>query len=197
MKPTEILSNEHRVIEQVLACLGRLIDESSAAGKFDAPLAREVLDFVRNFADRCHHAKEENLLFPAMEARGFSPEAGPTAVMRHEHDEGRGHVRAMAEALEPAATGDAAALRRFAEHGRAFIELLGSHIAKEDQILYTMANRVLTEADQSQLLARFGQVETTEMGPGTHEKYLEMATRLAERFGVTAVPPSRACGCGH
>jgi len=198
MKPTEILSNEHRVIEQVLACLGRLIDESNAAGKLDAALAGEVLDFVRNFADRCHHAKEEDLLFPAMEARGLSPDAGPTAVMRHEHDEGRGHVRAMAEARESAAAGDAAALRRFAVHGRAFIELLRAHIEKEDQILYTMANRVLTDADQRQLLTSFGQVETTKMTPGTHEKYLEVATRLAHRFGVTAVVRSGACNCcGH
>jgi hemerythrin-like domain-containing protein len=152
-----------------------------------------VLDFVRNFADRCHHAKEENLLFPAMEAGGFSPEAGPTAVMRSEHDEGRGHVRTMAESLEPAGAGDAAVLRRFAEHGRAFIELLGTHITKEDQILYTMANQVMSDANQSELLPRFGQVETTETGPGTHEKYLD----VAERWGVTAVARAEACGCGH
>jgi len=156
--------------------------------------------FLRNFADRCHHAKEETHLFPAMEAKGFPRDGGPTGVMLHEHEEGRGHVRGMAEALEGAAAGDAAALRAFAQHGRAYVALLRDHIHKEDNILYVMANRVFTPADQQALLAAFHNVETTEVGAGTHEKFLKIANDLADRYGVSraeAAAGHHACACGH
>lgn len=197
MTPTEILSSEHRVIEQVLVCLERLIEESGAAGRLDAQVATDVLEFIREFADRCHHGKEEDQLFPAMEARGFSPQRGPTAVMRSEHDTGRAHVRAMRDAVPAAATGDASALGLFAEHGRAFVALLSQHIAKEDQILFPMADRAIDAVGQAELLERFQHVEAHHMGTGTHEKYLQLARRLCERYGVANVVPHMACHCGH
>ena len=77
MKPTQILENEHRVIEQVLDCLDKIADRCETDGRLDAESAREAVDFFRNFADRCHHGKEEAELFPLMHARGFPQEGGP------------------------------------------------------------------------------------------------------------------------
>ena len=71
MKPTEILSNEHRVIEQVLAALEAIVRDAKSAARLDEPSARDAVAFFRNFADRCHHGKEEVHLFPALEAKGF------------------------------------------------------------------------------------------------------------------------------
>ena len=93
MKPTEILSGEHRVIEQVLTCLERIAEQCAAEGRLDRTSAEQALEFFRNFADRCHHGKEEVHLFPALEAKGFPRDGGPTGVMLHEHDQGRAHVR--------------------------------------------------------------------------------------------------------
>ena len=56
MRPTEILSDEHRVIEQVLACLERIAEEAETR-TLDVAAARDVVTFVQNFADRCHHGK--------------------------------------------------------------------------------------------------------------------------------------------
>lgn len=193
MKPTEILSSEHRVIEQVLDCLERIIAEASAAGQLDAASAKDAVSFFRTFADQCHHAKEEVHLFPAMEAKGFPRDGGPTGVMLTEHEAGRGCVRTMSEAIDAAAAGDGAALRRFAEAGAGFISLLRQHIEKEDHCLFSMANEVLTDEDQSALMAKFGKAEET-MGHGTHEKFLAIAGALAEKYGVQ--PKITACG-GH
>ena len=101
MTPTDVLKQEHRVIEQVLACLAVLADRADA-GRLDPGDARQAIDFLQVFADRCHHAKEENVLFPRMEARGFSRERGPTGVMLHEHELGRQAIRAMLAALNAA-----------------------------------------------------------------------------------------------
>src|SRR5574340_70938 len=131
MKPTDILSAEHRVIEQVLHCLEAMALQAVAQGRLDEQPARDAVAFLRNFADRCHHGKEEAQLFPAMEAKGFSADCGPTSVMRLEHELGRGHVRAMEAAIGAAVAGDSAAVRQFADHAQSYVELLREHIRKE------------------------------------------------------------------
>jgi hemerythrin-like domain-containing protein len=198
MKPTEILSAEHRVIERVLGCLDKIADQASATGNLEADDARDAIDFLRNFADRCHHGKEEQNLFPAMEAQGFPSSNGPIAVMLHEHDEGRAHILAMDESVVAAAGGEPEALHRFVDHARLYTRLLYQHIQKEDAILFVLADRVLGPDEQQELLDRFQYVETEHMGHGTHEKYLALADRLALRYGVSPVPAA-ACVhcCGH
>ena len=188
------------MIEQVLNCLERMVDESGARGRLEAEPASSAVEFFRMFADRCHHGKEEVHLFPAMEAKGFPREGGPTGVMLHEHKRGRGHVRAMDEAIAGAAAGEAEALSRFRRHGLAYAELLRQHIEKEDHCLFTMANQAFSHREQEELLAIFERVESEEMGEGTHEKYVKIADDLAERYGVPKAQASHAghgCGCGH
>jgi len=196
MKPSDILKNEHRVIEQVLNCLEQVAQQGQSAGQFDAGSAEQAIDFLRNFADRCHHGKEESHFFPAMEAHGFSRDCGPTAVMLHEHELGRREIADMSDALNAFKAGDATAPGRFAQHATAYINLLREHIHKEDHCLFTMADQAFSATDQQQLLDAFALVESEHMGAGTHEKYLQLAHELADRFGVTRVEPV-AGGCHH
>lgn len=200
MKATEILMNEHRVIEQVLDCLEAMANRSLAAGRLDGESARQALDFFRHFADGCHHNKEEKHLFPMMEARGFPREGGPTGVMLHEHDLGRRHIAALAAAVEGAEAGDADSVHEFARHALGYAQLLREHIWKEDQRLFPMADRALPAEAQRRLLQSFADVETHDLGAGTHEKYLQLADDLADRFGVRHAEAThgcgpRACGC--
>ncbi len=196
MQPTEMLMSEHRVIEQVLSCLERIAGQAQQNEKLDGAAARDALDFFRNFADRCHHGKEERHLFPLMEAKGFPRQGGPTGVMLHEHDEGRAHIQAMHAVLEQAEAGAAAAVEQFVQHARAYVALLREHITKEDHCLFPMANRAFAPADQQRLLDAFTHVEHEQMGAGTHEHFLDLAQRLADKYGVPAAPVV-ACGCGH
>lgn len=184
MRPTDILMNEHRVIEQVLHCLERIVEESERTGRLDKASATDAVAFFRGFADRCHHGKEEAQLFPMMEARGFPRNGGPTGVMLAEHEQGRLCVRGMDAQIESASGGDAAAIARFGQHARAFIAMLRDHIRKEDECLFAMANHALSEADQQTLLEAFERVEAEEMGLGTHERFLRVADDLAARYGV-------------
>lgn len=201
MKPTDILQSEHRVIEQVLECLQCMTIEAEQQRRLDAEPAREAIAFLRTFADGCHHAKEEDHLFPAMEARGFPRNGGPTGVMLHEHELGRQHIRGMDDAVEGAAGGDRQALSTFVDHARAYIELLRQHIQKEDHCLFAMADQVLSDQDNAEILSRFDHLEEADMGSGTHAKFLQIADRLAERYGVAKLRPSdklhASCGCSH
>ena len=202
MKPTEILTSEHRVIEQVLNCLEAIAQKAGSAGRLDRQSAEDAVAFFRNFADRCHHGKEEAHLFPALEAKGFPRQGGPTGVMLHEHEQGRAHVRGMNEHLTAASAGDPAALRQFIADAEGYVTLLREHIYKEDHILFQLADRTFTPEDQQRLLDAFQKVEAEEMGIGTHEKYLKIAHDLAGQLGVVDSSPEAVynhlhCGCGH
>jgi hemerythrin-like domain-containing protein len=200
MIATDVLMAEHRVIEQVLNCLGKMADRCLLHGDLDFASARQALDFFQHFADRCHHGKEEERLFPLLEARGLSRERGPTGVMLREHDLGRRQIQAMLAAVDEAAQGDSDAVQRFGVHAGAYVRLLREHISKEDHCLFPMANQVLTPQDQHSLEDAFQEVESKKMGSGTHEKYLELANELADRFEVPRasldLTLAQGCGCG-
>jgi hemerythrin-like domain-containing protein len=201
MKATEILASEHRVIEQVLECLEKMADRCAALGTVDAESATQAIDFFHHFADHCHHGKEEQHLFPLLEARGFPRATGPTGVMLTEHEQGRRILCGLAEAVEGVAAGDAVAAERFVANAQAYINLLRDHIRKEDERLFVMADYALSREDQKRLLESFARVENEEMGQGTHEKYLQIANELADRWNVARADVEPACGhvcsCGH
>jgi hemerythrin-like domain-containing protein len=202
MKSTNILVNEHRVIEQVLNGLERMVERCRTEGRLEDGPARDAVAFFREFADGCHHAKEETHLFPVMQANGFSGGCSPVAVMQREHELGRLYIQGMAATVEAASAGDPEALKWFVQHGQSYVKLLREHIQKEDTCLFPAANHRLAESDQQQLLAAFAKVEAEEIGKGAHEKYHALANELADRFGVPRVEAAHAkydggCGCGH
>lgn len=174
-KPTEILSDEHRVIERVLGVLQRL---TAVPVNPSLEQWRKALDFFRHFADQCHHFKEEKVLFPALEEHGIPREGGPIGMMLAEHEEGRGHVRSMIDAVEQVAKGNGAASTTLLNHARAYVTLLREHIQKEDDILFRMADEVIPEEEQRRILKDFENHEAEEMGAGAHEKYLGIAHEL-------------------
>ena len=174
-KATALLSDEHRVIERVLAAVERLTEKP--ASEFLQPW-KKALDFIRHFADQCHHCKEEKVLFPALEQHGIPNEGGPIGMMLIEHEEGRSYVRAMFDALERVEAGDQSAQAPLFENAKRYLRLLREHIQKEDDILFRMADEVIPEDEQKQLLKSFEAHEAEEMGAGVHEKYLTIAQDL-------------------
>jgi hemerythrin-like domain-containing protein len=143
--------------------------------------ASKLIDFIRTFADGCHHAKEEDLLFVRLGERGFPTQGGPVAVMLHEHELGRAHVAAVADGLEAAAAGDEVAREAVAKHLAGYADLLRHHIFKEDNVLFPMADQALSTEDQVALAADFARVEHDEIGEGVHERYEALARELAGR----------------
>lgn len=198
MRPTEILSSEHRVIEIMLQCLARMTEQAETSGRLEKEPAEQALEFIANFADGCHHGKEEQHLFPAMEEKGVPRNGGPIGVMLSDHEAGRAFVRGMRAQVTAASEGKATALAEFATNARGYIDLLVGHIQKEDNVLFPLADRVFAEQNQQDLLAAFDHVEAHDMGEGTHERFLEIARSLAQRYGVPHEAIDKAgCSCSH
>jgi len=173
-KPTQILSDEHRVIERVLGAVEKL-----AKGPVGALEPwKKALDFIRHFADQCHHFKEEKVLFPAMEAHGIPSEGGPVGMMLMEHEEARSYVGAMFAAISLIEAKNEAAKESLLSSAQAYCRLLREHIQKEDEVLFRMADEVISAEEQKKVSAAFAQHEAEEMGAGAHEKYLKIAAEL-------------------
>jgi hemerythrin-like domain-containing protein len=188
MRPTENLTEEHRVIAVVLDCLERIAEEARATGRLDVLSARDALSFLRTFADKAHHAKEA-LLYAALESAGLRSCGGPTDLVGQEHYLGRGHVERMLHAVDAWEEGVANAAPRFAFEALEFLELARRHMADEDRVLFPVADRLLPPAVQERLAREFARTDGRFLGSETRARFLDLAAALALRWGVAAARP--------
>jgi len=171
MKPTEELLQEHIAIRTMLGILENACQQIDAGRAPKSADLEKMLEFLRVFADKCHHAKEEQYLFPAMERAGVPKEQGPIGVMLAEHDLGRTHIRSMMKELERYEEGEKPALQKFAREARGYAQLLDQHIEKENQILFPLADRILSGENMEHLSKDFERMEVEIVGAGRHEEF--------------------------
>jgi hemerythrin-like domain-containing protein len=131
-----------------------------------------------------HHAKEENILFPKMAEKGFSPDQGPVAVMLHEHVDGRNFIRAVSDSLQLYINGDTSVLPEISQNILGYVFLLRNHISKENNILFKMADKVLSGSEQEKLLNEFDNA-IKKYSPGkTPADYISQIGVLASFYKV-------------
>lgn len=184
MLATENLKDEHQVILRMIKILLVASDKMEKGEAVSSDVFKKAVDFVRVFADRCHHGKEEGELFPLLEQKGILKHRGPIAVMLMEHEQGRLFVKGLSEALIKYEKGDVAAKKEILENARGYASLLDQHIYKEDNILYPMGDKVLSAADNRLLLEKFEGIEKNIIGEGKHEYYLQMIADLEKTLGI-------------
>jgi hemerythrin-like domain-containing protein len=178
MEATKILMEEHRVIERVLGALETAARNLRDGDPVSPAIFIQAAEFIKGFADGCHHKKEEGVLFPAMQSAGVPGEGGPIGVMLADHQEARQLTSAMRVAAERLASGDADARAELIHSALQYVDLLRQHIAKEDNVLFPMANQVLQRSAQSEVLEAFERVEHEDTGEGVHERFLELAATI-------------------
>ena len=178
MQATQILMDEHVVIDRVLTALQAAAVRLERGENVRAGFFVDAALFIKNFADGCHHRKEEGVLFVAMIAAGMPAQGGPIGVMLVEHDQGRTFTRAMKESALELEAGDLSARAAVVSNALGYVTLLRQHIQKENNILFLMADKVIPPEKQEQVLQDFEKVEHEETGAGVHEKYLELAEAL-------------------
>jgi hemerythrin-like domain-containing protein len=178
MKPTEELKKEHQAIKLMLRIMEEVSRRLESGEKISSAHLDSILEFIQVFADRCHHGKEEGLLFPAMEEAGVPVEKGPLGVMLYEHNEGRAFVDGMTEALAKYRRGEREAGKDIARNARSYVDLLRKHIDKEDNILYPMADDRLSPETQEDLEKGFEKIERDVIGPGRHKEFQGLLRRL-------------------
>jgi len=169
---TQVMKDEHQLILRMIALVERntaLMEE----GKFrNWQFFLDAVDFIRNYADRFHHAKEEEVLFVALVKNGMPEKQSPIEAMHMEHEQGRAFVRGMEEAAQKALDGVSGQIPIIGENANGYAELLRGHIDKEDNILYPLAERVLPEDVRPEMLTAYQSAE--DKTPELENKYREM-----------------------
>jgi hemerythrin-like domain-containing protein len=175
--PIQELSNEHRAVEQSLEIFERIVLRTEKGEAFEAEDLEHLMDFFQIFVDTCHHGKEEELLFPAIEDLGVSGEGGLIEVLRNEHEEGRRLVGQMRRELAAEGTGET-----FRTHAQRYLKMLRDHIRKEDLNLFDFAAARLSESRKKELAAGFEAIEAERVGPGKHQEFHQMLEELDRRY---------------
>lgn len=174
------------MILKVIDVAEAVVEKAQADGAWDFDAMERCVEFFRLFADACHHGKEEDLLFPELEARGLPRDSGPIAVMLFEHRQGRELVRRMAEAMEGARDGDESALKTLTNAARGYIELLRNHIFKEDNALFNMADQMVDAPACRRLCDQYDVVCARHFEGRTKEQLETLAGQLQKEYGKPA-----------
>jgi len=187
MKATDVLKEEHRVIERMLKSLEAGASRLEAGLPVRPGFFLEAAAFFKGFADGCHHKKEEDVLFVSMEAHGIPLDGGPIGMMLSDHEMGRAYIRSLRENALRWQEGDESSRLTVVHNARDYAALLRQHIAKEDNILFPLADRVIPLPQQDQIWVGFEQVEHEETGEGIHEKYLALAETLEKEVRTAKI----------
>ena len=175
-KAIDDLKHEHEAILTALQILDSMVVAGKQVPREDI---LEFIGFLKEFADKCHHGKEEGILFPALVNAGMSPESGPVSVMLNEHEQGRKHIQNMESAAS-----DPLDVAGFANAAGQYSALLKEHIQKENEVLFVMAEQMLPAGQLDSIYDAFEQHEEKIIGQGRHEELHQMLNSLRKKYAA-------------
>ncbi|MDO8622938.1 MAG: hemerythrin domain-containing protein [archaeon] len=154
-KITKILVDEHKNILRVADALEKECDAINLGKEIDKTFFRSAIEFIKNYADKFHHAKEEDILFKEFNksAEDGCAHCNPVEQMLIEHDEGRENVKLMQEGLE---NNDK---KKLISGARGYAQLIHEHIYKEDNILYPMTEEAIKKTTKNEMLKKYEKIE--------------------------------------
>lgn len=182
MNPTDELKAEHEGILLMLSILEKICSRAKSAESMPIEHLEGIMEFLKVFADQCHHGKEETILFPVLEAEGIPRQGGPIGVMLYDHDHGRSLLREMDESLKGIKARSSGAAASFANAANLYIEFLRQHIQKENNVLFPMAERVTPQSKQEEISQEFEKFEREKIGVGRHEAFHSLMDKLSKIY---------------
>jgi hemerythrin-like domain-containing protein len=168
---------------RMLNVLNAMRKRLESGADIDAVTLTEVVDFFRAFADKGHHAKEEDVLFPTLERNGVRSQGCPIGTLTSEHKQGRALMTALNDAIEKYARGDSTAKATISATIKGAIDLYTDHIWREDYLLFPMTEKVLPKSELETLTRDFNAVQT-KFGSDFNEKYEHIVAKLEKSFDV-------------
>lgn len=177
--PTEILEDEHRQIIRVVTALNVFAQNMEEGWEVEEEVFDDLIAFMRIFAEKWHHAKEEDALFPLLIQRGVPATGCPLAQLVQEHKKANSFVSDIVRSLEKDRKGDQDARVAVIEGLRNLSSYYVNHIWNEDNMLFPMANRILKDDDQQILLREFSLIDESR-GKPLHDHLEFFARRIEE-----------------
>ena len=166
--PFQDLRDEHAGIQLMLSILKKVSRRLLDGAEIPSDHLKRMHEFLKTFADRCHHGKEEDILFPELE--GISENKPLLIQLLGEHKSGRDLIRGMGESLEHYHPASAEAVH-LAVNMEEYVALLDYHIQTENKQLFPAADRQLSHAQKDELAEKFEILERDVIGVGRHEEF--------------------------
>ena len=159
---------EHRLIERMIVVIRHTLDMAEQTQSIDPYFVDQAVDFIRMYADRTHHGKEEDILFKDLRKKKLSDEDERiTNELIAEHVFARQTTKSVVEANARYRTGDKAALAEISSRLKTLIEFYPKHIAKEDKIFFPASRAYFSLEEDQAMLAEFYDFDRKMI----HEKY--------------------------
>ena len=169
---------EHRLIERMIAVIKDATVQIESTHEVDPVFVDTAVDFVRMYADRTHHGKEEDILFRDLSKRPLSAE--DQRVMKElieEHGFGRQTTKALVEANTRYRNGDKSAMADVVSKLRTLVEFYPKHIEKEDKVFFPASRAYFTNEEDQAMLVEFWEFDRKMI----HEKYESLVEGLETR----------------
>lgn len=179
--PSETLREEHEVIEHLLDAVDGMATSLEKGERVPRADLDSALEVIVNFADKCHHAKEEKVLFGALRDLGTPHALIVVRELEGDHLAGRKLVGAMRDGVDAAESDDTARKKQLAHDARLYTKLLRRHIQHETTELIPIADS-LPAIVRDRVAAEFEKVERAEVGAGVHERYERAVHTLHEKY---------------
>jgi len=166
---------EHRLIERMLANVKNLLVQVGQTQKIDPLLVDKAVDFIRTYADRTHHGKEEDILFRDLNNKELSEiDRRIMNELIEEHVFGRKTTKALVEANTRYRNGDSSALGEIVSCLNTLVDFYPKHIEKEDKVFFPAARAYFSETEDQTMLAEFMDFDQKMI----HEKYKSVVEEL-------------------
>ena len=183
MSAIEKLVDEHRLISRMVNVLTVLHKRLESGDNADVKVLTDVVDFLRIFVDRNHHAKEEDALFPTLERRAVNPQGCTIQSLKNEHEQGRILATSLTDAIGKYKTGDPTAKNKISAAMRSSIDLYNDHIWRENILLFPTAEKALNESELNDVTRSYGEIDKR-FGRDFRSKYQQLVKALEESTGV-------------
>ena len=181
MRPTDTLAKEHALVLRVTKAAEQEVRYIHDTGEYRAEEVGEVVDFFEFFAEACHDPKEERYLFARLQVRGLPADSGILAQFIREHRELTARLRDVEHWLRRDKKEGPLPPAELADLLTDYLDLMRSHVMREEELLFTLANGLLTDEDQEALEEAFGSEDAAEAAEGVHDRYSELAHLLVGR----------------
>jgi len=177
--PIGPLMIEHRLIERMIGIIKSRSEVMMEQHRVDPVFIDEVVDFLRTYADRCHHGKEENILFRDLAKKQLSDEHKKMMdELIEEHVYARKTVRALEASKEDCVQGKKEALRDVISNLKQLIDLYPRHIEKEDRHFFQPSMEYFTKRELDDMLQEFWEFDRKMI----HEKYKGVVDEIGPRL---------------
>ncbi|HPM42296.1 MAG TPA: cation-binding protein [Candidatus Omnitrophota bacterium] len=175
MMPAGPLMIEHRLIERMIKIIRLQTQLFQADKKADIVFIDTAIDFIRTYADKCHHGKEEDILFMDLAKKELRAEHKKTMEeLIQEHIYARNTTKSLVSAKERYAQGDKQALFDIVKLMEELVVFYPKHIEKEDKHFFIPVMKYFSEAEQKGMLKEFAEFDRG----FDHAKYKMLALRL-------------------